>query len=238
MIVEPHFSKDFEKSAAAEDEPLIVIVDDDAAMREGLAELLLSAGFQPICYASITELLQSDVLDRHGCLILDVRMPGASGLDLQEHLVSRGNRKPIIFLTGYGDIPMSVQAMKAGAVDFLTKPVRDQTLLDAIVSAVAIDRLQRAEGAVVKRNLALYKTLTSREVEVLRELVSGRLNKQIAYHLEISEVTVKLHRAKVMKKMQAASIGELMRMWETLPETIRQPKEAVAVAKTTEARYR
>jgi FixJ family two-component response regulator len=238
MIVESHFSKEFEPASVAEDEPLIVIVDDDAAMREGLAELLLSAGFQPICYASIAELLQGDVLDRHGCLILDVRMPGASGLDLQEHLVSRGNRKPIIFLTGYGDIPMSVQAMKAGAVDFLTKPVRDQTLLDAIVSAVAIDRLQRAEVAVVNRNLAHYKTLTSREVEVFRELVSGRLNKQIAYHLEISEVTVKLHRAKVMKKMQAAAIGELMRMWETLPESIRQPREAGAGSKTNEARFR
>ena len=128
------------------EQPLVIIVDDDASVREALSELILSAGFQPICFASTRELLDADVLDSPGCLILDVRMPGASGLDLQHHLAQSGNPKPIIFLTGHGDIPMTVQAMKAGAVDFLTKPVRDQTLLDAVIAGIAMDAARRAEA--------------------------------------------------------------------------------------------
>lgn len=204
------------------DKPLVIIVDDDEAVREGLYELILSAGFQPAAFASTKELLEADVIDRPGCLILDVRMPGSSGLDLQHHLTRNGNPKPIIFLTGHGDIPMTVQAMKAGAIDFLTKPVRDQTLLDAVIAAIAADSRRRAEAEVVERNVKRLETLTPREREVLHEVARGRLNKQIAYDLGISEVTVKLHRGNVMRKMQAASIGELIRTWETLPEPMRE----------------
>jgi FixJ family two-component response regulator len=149
-------------------------------------------------------------------------MPGASGLDLQYRLVESGNPKPIIFLTGHGDIPMSVQAMKAGAVDFLTKPVRDQTLLDAVITAIAVDAGRKAAAAVVRRNVERLATLTPREREVLHEVARGRLNKQIAFDLGISEVTVKLHRGNVMRKMEAASIGELIRAWETLPAEMRE----------------
>jgi FixJ family two-component response regulator len=204
------------------EQPLVIIVDDDASVREALSELILSAGFQPTCFASTRELLEADVLDSPGCLILDVRMPGASGLDLQHHLAQNGNLKPIIFLTGHGDIPMTVQAMKAGAVDFLTKPVRDQTLLDAVLAGIATDASRRAEAAVVKRNVERLETLTPREREVLHQVARGRLNKQIAFDLGISEVTVKLHRGNVMRKMEAASIGELIRTWETLPAPIRE----------------
>ena len=204
------------------EKPLVVIVDDDASVREGLSELILSAGFQPTSFASTQELLEADILDKPGCLILDVRMPGASGLDLQRHLAGNGNPKPIIFLTGHGDIPMTVQAMKAGAVDFLTKPVRDQTLLDAVIAGVAMDAARRAQAVIVKRNIKRLETLTPREREVLQEVARGRLNKQIAFDLGISEVTVKLHRGNVMRKMEAASIGELIRIWETLPATVRE----------------
>jgi FixJ family two-component response regulator len=203
------------------EQPLVIIVDDDASIREALSELTLSAGFRPVCFASIQELLDADVLDSPGCLILDVRMPGASGLDLQKHLAQSGIRKPIIFLTGHGDIPMTVQAMKAGAVDFLTKPVRDQALLDAVNSGIAMDAVLRSDALLVSRNVERFRTLTSREREVLREVARGRLNKQIAFDLGISDVTVKLHRSNVMRKMGTRSLGELIRAWETLPLPVR-----------------
>jgi FixJ family two-component response regulator len=205
-----------------EEQPLVIIVDDDAAIREALAELILSAGMQPASFASTRDLLNAGVLDRPGCLILDVRMPGASGLDLQHQLAASGNSKPIIFLTGHGDIPMSVQAMKSGAVDFLTKPVRDQTLLDAVAAAIARDAAQRERANVVKRNVERLEALTPREREVLARVARGRLNKQIAHDLGISEVTVKLHRGNVMRKMQITSIGELVRVWEILPAHVRE----------------
>lgn len=204
------------------DAPLVVIVDDDASVREALSELIRSAGIQAASYASTRELLEAGVLDRPGCLILDVRMPGASGLDLQHSLATNGNAKPIIFLTGHGDIPMTVQAMKAGAVDFLTKPVRDQTLLDAVAAGIALDAERRAQAAIVRRNLERLQTLTPRERQVLREVARGQLNKQVAFTLGISEITVKLHRGNVMRKMEAASIGELIRTWETLPVDVRE----------------
>jgi len=213
------------QSGQHEDQPVVVIVDDDPAIREALSELILSAGLQPVSYASIAELLKCDALDRHGCLILDVRMPGASGLDLQHHLVQAGNLKPIIFLTGHGDIPMTVQAMKAGAVDFLTKPVRDQTLLDAISRAIALDSARRAEIAVTRRNMACFESLTAREREVFAKVARGRINKQIAYDLGISEVTVKLHRGNVMRKMEAPSLGKLIQSWATLPLAVREPDQ-------------
>lgn len=210
----------------SEAEPLVIIVDDDAAVREGLSELILSAGFRPVSFPSIGEVMNSGALDRPGCLILDVRMPGASGLQLQHQLVQSGNRKPIIFLTGHGDIPMTVQAMKAGAVDFLTKPVRDQTLLDAVTAAIAADTVQRAEAAITKRSMEYLETLTPRERTVLQEVARGRLNKQIAFDLGISEVTVKLHRSNAMRKMHANSLGELIRAWEALPAEVRDARPA------------
>lgn len=183
---------------------------------------MLSVGLDSVSFASTRELLDADVPDRPGCLVLDVRMPGSSGLDLQNQLAMKGNAKPIIFLTGHGDIPMTVRAMKAGAVDFLTKPVRDQTLLDAVGTGIARDIELRASARVVKQHAERLATLTPRERQVLREVAHGRMNKQIAFDLGISEITVKLHRGNVMRKMRAASVGELIRAWEALPEGLRE----------------
>jgi FixJ family two-component response regulator len=213
-----------QRTVSKEEQPLVMIVDDDAAVREALHELILSASMQPVCFASTRELLDAGVLDQPGCLILDVRLPGSSGLDLQNQLATRGNPKPIIFLTGHGDIPMTVQAMKLGAVDFLTKPVRDQALLDAVVAAIDRDIAQRVRASAVKCTIERLKTLTPREREVLAALARGRINKQIAYDLGISEVTVKLHRSNVMRKMEAASLGELIRAWESLPADLREAR--------------
>lgn len=211
-----------QRSLREASEPLVIIVDDDASVREALSELIASAGFRSVGFSSTRDLLDADLLDQPGCLILDVRMPGASGLDLQHVLSQSGNPKPIIFLTGHGDIPMTVQAMKAGAVDFLTKPVRDQTLLDAVAAGIAMDARRRTDAAIVKRNVDRLQTLTPRERQVLRQVAGGKLNKQIAFSLGISEITVKLHRGNVMRKMEARSIGELIRSWETLPVALRE----------------
>ncbi len=208
--------------AGQTERPLVLLVDDDASLREALSELVQSAGLEPACFASTAELLETDLLDAPGCLVLDVRLPGTSGLDLQERLLRSGNPKPIIFLTGHGDIPMTVRAMKAGAVDFLTKPFRDQDLLDAVSAGIAIDVERRTLAAVVRRNVERLESLTPREREVLREVARGRVNKQIAFDLGIREVTVKLHRSNVMRKMQVVSIAELIRVWETLPMTLRE----------------
>jgi len=194
-----------------------MIVDDDAAVRSSLEELMLSVGIDAAGFGSTRELLEADLPQRPGCLVLDVRMPGLSGLDLQQHLAANGNAKPIVFLTGHGDIPMSVQAMKAGAIDFLTKPFRDQSLLDAVALGIERDLAQRADARIVGELTDRYASLTPRERQVLREVARGRLNKQIAFDLGISEVTVKLHRSGVMKKMQATTVGELIRAWDLLP---------------------
>ncbi|WP_395678427.1 response regulator transcription factor [Inquilinus sp.] len=209
-------------TVAATERPLVMIVDDDEAVRLSLQELMLSVGLDAVGFASARELLDTALPDRSGCLVLDVRMPGTSGLDLQQQLAGAGRDKPIVFLTGHGDIPMTVQAMKAGAIDFLTKPVRDQTLLDAVTSGIERDVAQRARARVSRQHADHHKTLTRRERQVLRAVALGRFNKQIAFDLGISEVTVKLHRSNVMRKMHATSVGELIRAWEALPADVRE----------------
>ncbi|MGN6286865.1 MAG: response regulator transcription factor [Afipia sp.] len=206
------------------DQPVVIVVDDDAAVRNAVQNLMSSAGMECVAFASTGELLATRLLERPGCLVLDVRMPGSSGLDLQRHLAATGNPKPIVFLTGHGDIPMSVEAMKAGAVDFLTKPVRDQTLLDAVIIGINRDLAYRAAARAVRSRVERFEKLTPRERQVLHEVARGRVNKQIAFDLGISEVTVKLHRSNLMRKMQAGSIGELIRIWEVLPVALREAR--------------
>lgn len=213
-------------TGSADETPLVLIVDDDEDVRTAVEELLLSVGMEAHGFGSTRELVDSPLLERAACLVLDVRMPGLSGLDLQQRLTAAGVSRPIVFLTGHGDIPMSVQAMKAGAVDFLTKPVRDQTLIDAIIVGVERDAEQRETARVVQQHVDRFATLTPREAQVMREVARGRLNKQIAFDLGITEITVKLHRSNVMKKMQAGSVGELIRAWEILPASLRQPQSA------------
>jgi FixJ family two-component response regulator len=209
------------EAAATTAEPLVIVVDDDGAVRQAICDLLESVGVEAVGFASARAFLDADILDRPGCMILDVRMPGLSGLDFQSQLAANGIPAAIIFLTGHGDIPMTVQAMKAGAVEFLTKPVRDQTLLDAVNKAIATDRAQRHDAVIARQNAALYASLTTRERQVMQAVVAGALNKQIAYDLGITEITVKLHRGSVMKKMQVPFVAQLVRAWQTLPSNIR-----------------
>lgn len=213
-------------AVTAEETPLVLVVDDDDEVRIAIQELMLSVGMEAHGFGSTRDLVESPLLQRAACLILDVRMPGSSGLDLQQRLSAAGLSKPIVFLTGHGDIPMTVQAMKAGAIDFLTKPVRDQTLIDAVIAAVACDARQRENARLIQHHVDHFATLTPRESQVMREVARGRLNKQIAFDLGISEITVKLHRSNVMKKMQAASVGELIRAWEILPVELRESQSA------------
>ncbi|GJD65855.1 response regulator transcription factor [Methylobacterium frigidaeris] len=204
------------KPAADATTPLVVIVEDDEGIREGLQDLLRSVGLDAIAFGSTSDLLAASLPDRPGCLVLDVRLPGASGLDLQSRLAATGSRLPVIFMTGHGDIPMSVRAMKAGALDFLTKPFRDQDMLDAIAVAIERDKARRAESAGTAELAGLAATLTAREAEVMQHVVEGLLNKQIAHALGISEITVKIHRGNVMRKMQAGSVADLVRKAEAL----------------------
>jgi len=218
----PRSSARLAPAAVVQARPLVIVVDDDVAVRTSIEELMLSVGIDALGFGATRELLDAGLPERPGCLILDVRMPGSSGLDLQQQLAASGNSKPIIFLTGFGDIPMTVQAMKAGAVDFLTKPVRDQSLLDAVTAGIEKDLAQRADAILVRRLEERYATLTPRERQVLARVALGRLNKQIAFDLSISEVTVKLHRSSVMRKMEVATVGELIRAWDALPAELRQ----------------
>jgi FixJ family two-component response regulator len=194
--------------------PTVFVVDDDAAVLKGLSRLLRSAGLAVVTFSSPREFLDSHDPNAPGCLVLDVAMPGLNGLELQQSLLARGQEPAIIFLTGHGDIPMSVKAIKHGAVDFLTKPVNDDDLLTAVRDAIEKDRLQRqvqAEVAEIHQRLA---TLTPREREVLQHVISGQLNKQIAADLGTVEKTVKVHRARVMQKMKVQSVAELVRLAE------------------------
>jgi FixJ family two-component response regulator len=197
-----------------EREPVVFIVDDDAAVRRSLERLVRSVGLRGETFASATEFLQREPADGPSCLVLDVRMPGLSGLALQETLSAAGRRLPIIFISAHGDIAMSVRAMKAGAVDFLAKPFHDQDLLEAIQEALARDRQTRQEQAVLQDILRRVERLTPREHDVLTLVVAGLLNKQIAAALGTSEKTVKAHRAQVMQKMQASSVAHLVRLAE------------------------
>ncbi|RVT91325.1 response regulator transcription factor [Sphingomonas crocodyli] len=187
-----------------------------------MVELLLSVGIESLAFGSSAELLAAELPDRPGCMVLDVRMPGISGLELQSTLAGRAVRTPVIFLTGHGDVPMTIQAMKAGACDFLTKPVRSQTLLDAVLGAIAIDRAQRRASLAERRNRALFAKLTPRERQIFKAVALGQLNKQIAYDLNISEVTVKLHRGGMMKKLAASTVADVVHIWESLPPAVRK----------------
>ena len=195
---------------------IVYVVDDDSSVREAIKSLIRSVGLRVETFGTAQEFLKSARPDAPGCVVLDVRLPGLSGLDLQRELAANGINLPVIFITGHGDIPMSVRAMKAGALEFLTKPFRDQDLLDAIQQALERDRgarQQRLETAELRER---FDSLTAREREVMGLVVSGLLNKQIAGELGTSEVTIKIHRSQVMKKMGAGSLAELVRMTEKL----------------------
>ncbi|WCK77990.1 response regulator transcription factor [Agrobacterium fabrum] len=203
--------------------PVVFIVDDDVSMREALTDLFRSMKFDAEAFDSAAAFLEKANLNRHGCLLLDVRLPGINGLDFQMQLERVGNRMPIIFMTGFGDIPMSVRAMKAGAVDFLTKPFKEQDILDAVAAAMERDASRRRESAQNEAVTSLAGQLTPREREVMGAVVRGLMNKQIAYELGISEVTVKLHRGNVMRKMEARSVADLVRKAELIGEKLRPP---------------
>ncbi len=197
---------------------IVFVVDDDLAIREALQSLLRSVGHVVEAFACTRDLLEQRqrITDAVGCLVLDVRLPGQSGLELQRELSTAGILLPIIFITGHGDVPMSVAAMKAGAIEFLTKPFRDQDLLDAVHRALELDNLRRAASAALASVRERFGSLTAREREVMALVVAGRLNKQIAAELQLAEVTVKVHRAQVMAKMHARSLPELVRMADRL----------------------
>jgi FixJ family two-component response regulator len=199
-----------------ETDAIVFVVDDDAPMRESLKNLIRSVGLQVELFASAHEFLRSKRPDLPSCLVLDVRLPGLSGLDLQKRTGDAGIEIPIVFITGHADIPMSVRAMKAGAVEFLTKPFRDQDLLDAIQQALERDREVRDQRALLEELRSRYASLTSREREVMQRVVAGLLNKQIGAELGTSETTVKIHRHQVMEKMEAGSLPELVRMADRL----------------------
>jgi FixJ family two-component response regulator len=205
-----------------EQDAVVYVIDDDALIRDGIQSLIRSIGLQAVALSSAAEFMQAKRIDAPSCLVLDVRMPGQSGLELQRQLNSAGIYIPIIFITGHADIPMTVQAMKDGAVEFLTKPVRSQELLDAVQKAIERDREQRKERAELNAIRRRFKSLTPRETEVLNLVVAGLLNKQIADQLGTSEVTVKTHRARVMEKTGADSLAHLVRMTEKLRTSLQK----------------
>ena len=192
------------------------VVDDDKAVRESLGDLLRSMDYQVTLHGSASEFLKVDLPDVPACLVLDVRLPGTSGLELQEYLTRINIPLPVILMTGHGDIPMSVKGMKAGAIDFLTKPIRDQDLLDAVAAAIRMDQDRRREIAQTSQLRERYALLTPRERQVMALVASGLMNKQVANELSISEVTVKMHRGSVMRKLGAKSVAMLTRIAEAL----------------------
>lgn len=198
------------------DGPIVFIVEDDISFREALKRLFRTVDLRTEVFGSASELLQYELPDVPGCLILDVRLPGVSGLDIQSELAKANIHIPIIFMTGHGDIPMSVRAMKAGAVDFLTKPFRDQDILDAVIAAINRDRLRREKEREVSGLQAHFESLSAREREIMALVTTGLMNKQVAAEVGLSEITVKIHRGNVMKKMGAKTLADLVRMAEAL----------------------
>jgi FixJ family two-component response regulator len=202
--------------AAEHQKSLVLVIDDDPSVRNGLTLLFRSVGFETRAFGSAQEFVQSKLPDVPSCLVLDVRLPGQSGLDFQAELVKANIHIPIIFMTGHGDIPMTVRAMKGGAVDFLAKPFRDQDMLDAVATAIERDRRRRASEKVLSDLRALFETLSPREREVMALVASGLMNKQIAAEMSLAEITVKIHRGRIMKKMRARSVADLVKMAEAL----------------------
>jgi FixJ family two-component response regulator len=200
----------------SEDKPVVFVVDDDPSMRRALESLLRSVGHDVRLFSSAPEFMQAERIDAPGCLLLDVRLPGMSGLAFQQELTKAGVALPIIFITGHGDVPMSVRAMKAGAAEFLTKPFDDQVLLDAVHAALERDRARRRDDASLASLKTNYEALTERERQVMGYVTAGWMNKRIAAELSLSVVTVKVHRGQVMRKMQAKSVAELVRMTDRL----------------------
>jgi len=207
----------------SEEQPVVFVIDDDPSVRDALAGLLRSVGLEVLSFGSTQEFLQSKRPDAPGCLVLDVRLPGRSGLDFQRELAESGIQVPIVFITGHGDIPMSVRAIKAGAIEFLTKPFHDQELLDAIQLGIERDRARRRDGLAVAGLRERLDSLTPREREIMALVVTGRMNKQIAADLEVSEITVKVHRGQVMRKMRARPLAELVRMADRLEVAAGKP---------------
>jgi FixJ family two-component response regulator len=204
------------RGPASAEEPIVFVIDDDVSVRKALGSLFRSVGLRVEVFGSAPEFLQSKLPDVASCLLLDIRLPRLSGLDFQADLAKAGIHIPIIFMTGHGDIPMSVRAMKAGAVDFLTKPFRDQDMLDAVAMAIERDKKRRVDAKALSDLQARFAILTPREREVLALVAAGLMNKQIAAEIGIAEITVKIHRSNVMKKMGAKSLADLVRMAETL----------------------
>ena len=200
----------------SEDKPFVFVIDDDVAIRDALNGLIRSIQLNVQTFSTTDEFLEFCLPDVPGCIVLDVRLPGLNGLDFQRELIKSGIDLPVIFITGHGDVPMSVRAIKSGAIEFLTKPFRHQDLIDAIYLGIQRDRSQRQATAILSDIQARFALLTARERQIMREVVTGRPNKQIAARLKLSEFTVKVHRSHVMQKMKARSLVDLVRMADTL----------------------